>query len=69
MEADVPPHALAVAKLTVGWLALIVFPHSLRQGDDLHMDVDVDLSDALLGFTTTVKGIDDKTLPVRRTLD
>jgi DnaJ-class molecular chaperone len=50
------------------WLTFCIpsIPHFPRlQGDDLHMNLDVDLSDALVGFTTTVKGIDGKRVPVR----
>lgn len=46
--------------------ALVLFQpnHVPVQGDDLHMDLDVELVDALCGFTTTVKGIDGSTVPV-----
>lgn len=41
-------------------------PHARfsRQGDDLHVTVDIPLADALCGTKITVKGIDDASIPL-----
>eukprot|EP00045_Choanoeca_perplexa_P013507 m.153663 g.153663 ORF g.153663 m.153663 type:complete len:347 (+) comp16372_c0_seq1:119-1159(+) len=41
-------------------------PHAVfkREGDDLHMNLKMDVIDAWCGFSTTVKGIDGRTVPV-----
>jgi len=40
-------------------LRQIPHPHFRREGDDLHLRLGIDLADALVGFESTVKHVDD----------
>jgi DnaJ-class molecular chaperone len=42
-------------------------PDITRRGDDLYLDMDISLLDALTGFTTSFKHLDGRDVPVTRT--